>query len=500
MISTQAIYGIYVKGASATSRISDVTLDNVRVSFSASTTVIYRLGVYAQYIDRLRVLNSHIDYGMYLLRCFDYHIIGSHLDGDNFQNENELLHCSVRSSGIIANNTFINSKDNFIDLYSSGERTVIVGNRMIGCKVRTGATIEIKVTLTDNDGNTSGGANDYGFVEQIIIANNYISNIIAPSNFFISGITIFYLDSRGTPVFDWANTPRNILITGNIIDGFDNTLHGGGYFCGIYLDTVNSVTISNNIMRNLCIGGTVSDASSGVFIVNSRDIQVKNNRITLKDASGVSLHGTCDAISVNDNHMLADLNKEYALAYGIRAQKTGSFATPVLTNCQFNNNHIDASISSFRQFATSGGTMTDCQIVGNIFRNEMIVQSANRLNVASNKFEVSATRNTAMLIGDSSVICSEVVVTGNIAKCQTGSPKVAFSLYRVRASIASNNIAHGATYGLLLSGTNTAGECDNNIMQGNMSFGQTQTNFPHYSGLATSDQSSVIADSNLKVS
>lgn len=500
LIATQAIYGIYVKGASAVDRISDVTIENVRVSFASSTTVTDRLGIYSQYVDRLRVFNCGVDYGVYLVRCFNFHIIGNHLDGDNFQNENELLHCSVRSYGLVANNTFVNSKDNFIDLYPSGERTVIIGNRMIGCRVKTGAAIEIKVTLTDNDGNTSGGANDYGFVEQIIIANNYISNITAPSPIFISAISIFYLDSRAVPAFSWANTPRNILITGNIIDGFDNTLHASSTFCGVYLNTVNGVTISNNIMRNLCVGGLSSEFSAGVVVDSCRDVQIKNNRIALKDACGVVFHGACDAISTNENHMQSDLNAGYSLLYGIRIQQTGSFAAPMLTNCQFNNNNVDATISAFRQFATSGSILTDCQINSNVFRNEIVVQHAMRTQICSNKLEVSATRNFACLLGDASVVSSQCVVTGNIVKSPSGTPKTGISLYRVRASVISNNLSYSATYGLLLSGTNTAGECDNNVIQGNISFGQTQTNFPHYSAVVSADQSTIVADSNIKTS
>ena len=496
--SPSAVFALYLHGSLATT-YTNIVIDNIKIDFGASATPINsRVNINATYIRDLVVKNCNLKYGLQLIRCTNYLIKDNKLDGDNYQNNNELIHASVRSTGIITNNLFVDSLDNFIDVYSSGEKTIISNNRMLGCKLRTGAGIEIKVTLADDPNNTSGGVNDYGFDEQIIITGNYIGGLVAPSVIACQAVTIFYIDTRAVPSFSWANAPRNFIITNNIFDGFDNTLHGGGLFAGVYLDTVTSAVVSNNIFRNLGVGGSSDDNSASVLIIGCTDVKVTQNKMAFKNGTGVGIHGTCTNLDVSHNSVTDDLNAVYSNSYGIRMQKSGSLATPVVSNCTFVGNTLNATIASFRQFAASGGTLQYSIISNNIANNESVFQSPTKCLFVSNSFSVSSTRYVAFQLGDASLISAFNTVKNNQVLTPVSTPKNGLLFSRTRASIISGNIINTSTYGIQFVGTGVGGELDNLIVKDNISISQTQINFPQYSSMAAADTALLNAATNIK--
>jgi len=495
LISTNSSIALYLAGSTTIpTYYSRITLDNVKITFNTGVATATSFGLYASNIIYLKVRNCNIQYGVQLIGCGDYLVSDSILDGDNYSNQNELIHASLNSVGQITNNTFINSLDNCIDLYSSGAKTVITGNRFLGCKTRTGAVVEIKITLTDNPLNTSSNTN--GWCEQIIIDGNYFGNTIAYAVQHTTCISIFYLDSRAAPSFTWAETPRNIIISNNIFDGFDATLHGASYFSPIFLITATSVLVQGNIFRDMAIGASGSDMSSCIWIEECRNILVDGNSLSMKNGTGVSLHKTCFEISVVNNHMLDDLNKSFVLTYGIRITKEGSRSDPVIYQSKFIGNTISCSYSAFRNLYTAAGSMTDCIINDNVFLQECSMQTLSKSIVSNNIFSVSSTRNQCLDLGYATAITAHNTVVGNKFNTPVGTPKPALVLTRMRGSTVSNNMFQTATYAIYVQGTNVAGELNYLNIKDNFSISQTQPNFPTYSLMAAADTALLQAVNN----
>jgi hypothetical protein len=494
VVSPLAVYGVYIKGLLA-SRISNVQLLNVDVSFSGGTAAL-RLGVLAQYVDNLVIDDCRIDYGVNLIRCFDYRFTGNTLNGYN-QNENELLHATVRSYGVISGNTFLNSFDNWIDLYSSGERTVVTGNRFDGCQCRLGTGIEIKVTLTDNPDNTSGGPNDYGYTQYIVFSDNFVGNAVQSVVAATGVINIFYLDLRASPSFLWSETPQAILISNNVFDGFDTTAGGGQAANVISMTTCESVTIANNIFKNIHVGGSPTDVSSCVWIEGCQNISVTGNIMTSR-GSGITIHGACNNILIDGNSVVVDPANSYTPVYGIYAVKFGSRPVFALTNSTISNNRLEASNASFRGLNTNG-SFADVLFIGNSCGNEVVLEDANRCTISSNVLGVSATRFRALGVGYLGGVVAFNIVTGNTVKSPSATPKGGIEITRCRASIISQNIIHTPTAGIQAIGTNTAGELDYLVIKDNFSVSQTLLNFPTYSSMNAADTATLVADTNQKV-
>lgn len=496
LIGTNPSIALYLAGSTtAPTRWYRLKLLNIKITFAAGVATANSFGLYASNIDFLEVRGCNILYGIQLIGCTEYMIDGNIIDGDNFSNENELIHASLLSYGHIVNNTFRNSLDNYIDLYSSGARTIISNNRFLSCKTRQGAAIEIKVTLTD-DANSSSDTN--GWVEQIIIDGNYFYDTRAFAVQATQIIAVFYLDSRAAPSYSVAETPRNILITNNVFDGFDATLHGASYFSPIYFYDVTSAIVKGNIFRNMALG-TSSDMSSCVWVEKCRDINIEGNRMSIKNGTGVSLHDACENITVANNHMLDDLNKTHTLSYGIRITKEGSRPAPIITNSNFHGNIVKANISAFRHIYSAGGQLDRCLIQNNIFQQECSMQLIQKCTISGNKFEVTSTRNTGCEIGIGSAISAHNIVVNNTIVSPSGTPKTGFSITRFRGGQVSANIIHTATYGILFAGTSTAGELDYINVKDNFSISQTQANFPHYSGMNAADTALLQAANNQKI-
>lgn len=443
------------------------------------------------------ISDCNIQYGVQLIGCTDYLIDGNILDGANYSNNNELIHASLKSVGQIVNNTFKDSLDNYIDLYSSGAKTVVSNNRFLGCKCRLGTAVEIKISLTDDPVNTSSDTN--GWAEQIIVSNNYFGNTAPMTAGFNSVINIYYIDTRSVPSFSWANVPRNITIADNTFDGLDASTLGAGYASGIVLDTVAGVIVQGNTFRNFDLSASTVDTSSCVWIENSRDVVVDGNRMSIKNGTGVSLHRDCTNITVSNNHVLQDLNKSQTPSYGIRITKEGSRADPTITYSKFVGNTVFCSIAAFRQLYYASGYMNDCVVSENVFQEQSSFQYVNRCVISSNKFYVGSSRPYAAEFGNSTATCAHNTIVNNQVESNTTTQKPGITLTRVRGTNVNGNTIRNATYGILAAGTNTAGELDYLNIKDNFSISQTMVNFPTYSGMAAGDTATLQAANNQKI-
>jgi hypothetical protein len=498
LIGTNAAIALYLFGSTTIpTTYYRQKIQNVRITFGAGIATANSYGLYASNIDGLEITGCNVQYGIQLIGCANYLIDNNVLDGNNYANNNELIHASIKSFGQISNNTFKDSLDNYIDLYSSGAKTVISNNRFLGCKCRLGTAVEIKVALTDDPNNTSSNTN--GWAEQIIVSDNYFGNTVPMTAGFNSIITVYYIDTRATPSFTWAETPRNLYIADNIFDGFDTTALGTGYANAIVLDTCAGVIVQGNTFRDFNFSASTVDTSSCVWIENCRDVVVDANRMSSKSGSGVSLHRTCQDITVSNNHMLQDLNKGFTLAYGIRITKEGSRSDPIITNSKFIGNTAYCSVSAFRQLYYAGGYMNDCVVSGNVFLEQATFQNINRCVITNNKFYVGATRPYAAEFGTSSAISNHNTITNNQVESNTTTQQPGIALTRVRGSNVNGNTICNATYGILVAGTNTAGELDYLNIKDNFSVSQTQLNFPHYSAMNAGDTASLQAVNNQKI-
>jgi len=334
---------------------------------------------------------------------------------------------------------------------------------------------------------------------QLIIDGNYFGNTIAYAAQFTQCLSIYYLDDRASPSFTWAETPRNIIISNNIFDGFNATLHGSSYFCPIYLITATSVLVQGNVFRDMALGASPNDMSSCVWIEGCRNILVDGNSMSMKNGTGVSLHATCFEISVVNNQMLDDLNKSFVLNYGIRITKEYLRPDPVIYQSKFIGNTISCSLSAFRNLYTAAGSMTDCIITDNVFLQECSMQTLSKSIVSNNIFSVSSTRNQCLALGNLTAITAHNTVVGNKFNTPSGTPKIGAGITRMRGSTISNNMFQTATYAIYVQGTNVAGELDYLNIKDNFSISQTQPNFPTYSTMAAADTALLQSVNNQKI-
>lgn len=498
LIGTKSSIGIFLFGSTTIpTRYYRQKVQNVRITFENGVADSNTFGIYASNIDNLEVSGCNIKYGIHLIGCTDYNLYGNIFDGDNYSNNNELVHVSFQSCGQIVNNIFKDSLDNYIDLYLSGSKTIISNNRFLGNKLRLGTAIELKISLSDNAKNSSGDV--LGWEEQILIVGNYFSNTKPQLRTMNSIISIYYIDNRNSPSFSWINTPRNITITNNIFDGIDGTAITSGYVVGIYMNSIAGAIISENTFRNFNKSSGVSDISSCIWIENCQDIVVDNNRMNVNGGTGVSLHRLCTNITVSNNHMLDDINKSLSLAFGIRITKEGLRSDPIVTYSKFIGNTIYCTIGAFHQLYYASGYMNDCVISGNIFREQSDFQNINRCVISGNKFGVGASRIQAVQLGSAAAVCAYNTFANNQIESDATIQKPGLYVYRMRGSNINGNTVRNATYGFLFIGTNTTGEMDYLNIKDNFSVCQTQRIFPAYSAMTASDTASLQAANNQKI-
>lgn len=475
-------------------RLANVQLINMEFNFSGGT-VSTRLGVVASAVDNLVIDNCRIDYAVSIIRCYNYRFTGNTVNGYN-ANENELLHATVRSYGIISSNTFLNSLDNWIDLYSSGETTIVVGNRFDGCLARLGTGIEIKVSLTDDPSNTSGGVNDYGFARHIVIADNYFSNFNTSTAIASTMINIYYMDSRSVPSFLWTQVTKSIVIDSNVFNGLSAAAMGGQMIQAIGLTVCEGVVVSNNIFRNVGVGNT-NDASACIGIHDCKNIIVSSNHITSIGGCGISINGTVDTVNINNNQIVEDVGAGTIPNFGIHFQKIGSRPNVVATNVMVSNNIIQAALASIRCINTSG-TVTNCSFNSNICDNELVLENANKCTIINNTLSVKSARYRAFCVGYAGGVVAYNTISNNTINSLT--TKTGMEIIRCRTSVISQNIIHTPNHAMLVNGTNAAGELDFLTIKDNYSVNQASASaFPFYINMSAGDTAALVVVNNQKV-
>jgi len=493
--SESAVYAIYLHGRSD-GRYKNIHLENVRTGFENPSTPESRLGLSATYIDGLQITGGYYEYGANLVNCVNYAVIGATFDGDDFQNRAELLQMTVRTTGIVTGCTFLNSGDNWIDLYSSGEKNVIVGNRFIGCKPFLGTGIEIKCSMSDDPLNTSGAA--LGFDKSIIIAMNYFSGLAAPSNIFISYISAYYIDSRAAPAFSWAEVPTHIKIVDNIFDGVDGSLLTSAQFSCLYLDKIGNFDVSGNDFTGMDPGTSASEWSSLIWIDGCRGGTVARNKGAMRYGCGITFHATCSDITVSDNQVLTDLTYGFTSKYGITAQKIGSRPDPTLNNVDFIANKLDGTSHAFRFPRYAAGGLTRCKFSLNDARNYSIIEKISKSKINDNDFTGKVDSGGILALGITSEITFGNDVRGNSFH---GVVEQALNVVvtRMRVSRIQDNTAYNTNEGLWFIGSNVDGEMDYLTIKNNTSVAQVGVNFPRYSNMTANDITTRVVDNNVKV-
>ena len=475
-------------------RLVNVQLINMEFNFSGGT-VSTRLGVLGAYVDNLVIDNCRIDYAVNIIRCYNYRFTNNTINGYN-ANENELLHATVRSYGIISSNTFLNSLDNWIDLYSSGETTLVVGNRFDGCLARLGTGIEIKVSLADDQSNTSGGVYDYGFTRHIVIADNYFSNFNTSTAIASTMINIYYMDARSVPSFLWTQVPKSIIIDSNVFNGLSAAAMGGQMIQAIGLSLCEGVVVSNNIFRNVGVGNT-NDASACIGIHDCKNIIVSSNHITSIGGCGISINGTVDTVNINNNQIVEDVGAGTIPNFGIHFQKIGSRPNVVATNVMVSNNIIQAALASIRCINTSG-TVTNCRFNSNICDNELVLENANKCTIINNTLAVKSSRYRALGVGYAGGVVAYNTISNNTINSLTTKPGM--EIFRCRTSVISQNIIHTPNHAILVNGTNVAGELDFLTIKDNYSVNQASASaFPFYINMSAGDTATLVVVNNQKV-
>lgn len=493
--SENEIYAIYLHGRSD-GRYENIHLENVRTGFESPSTPGNRLGLSATYIDELKITGGYYEYGANLVNCINYSVIGATFDGDNFQNRAELLQMTVRTTGIVTGCTFLNSGDNWIDLFSSGEKNVIVGNRFVGCKPFLGTGIEIKCSMSDDPLNTSGTA--LGFDKSIIIAMNHFTGLIAPSNIFLSYIAAYYIDNRAAPAFSWSEVPTHIKIVDNIFEGVDGSLLTSAQFSCLYLDKIGNFDVSGNDFTGMDPGTSASEWSSLIWIEGCRGGTVARNKGAMRYGCGITFHAACSDITVSDNQVLTDLTYGFTSKYGITAPKIGSRPDPTLYNIDFIANKIDGTSHAFRFPRYASGGLIQCKFSLNDARNYSTIEKISKSKINDNDFAGKAGSGGILGLGTPSDITLGNDVRGNSFHGVTGqSLNVAVS--RMRASRFQDNTAYNANEGLWFIGSSSDGELDYVTIKNNTSVAQVGSSFPRDSNMTANDIATRVADNNTKV-
>lgn len=361
---------------------------------------------------------------------------------------------------------------------------------------RLGTGIEIKVSLSDDPSNTSGGVNDYGFTRHIVIADNYFSNFNTSTAIPSTMINIYYIDNRAVPSFLWSQVPKSIIIDSNVFNGLSAAAMGGQMIQAIGLSLCEGVVVSNNIFRNVGTGNT-NAVSACIGIHDCKNVIVSSNHITSIGGCGISINGTVDTININNNQIVGDVGAGTIPDFGIHFQKIGARPSVVATNVTVSNNIIQASLASIRCLNVSG-TVTNCNFNGNICDNELVLENANKCTIINNTLSVKSARFRALGVGYTGGVVAYNTISNNTINSLT--TKNGMEIIRCRTSVISQNIIHTPNNAIFVSGTNVAGELDFLTIKDNYSVNQASVlAFPYYIAMSAGDTATLVVVNNQKV-
>jgi len=489
-----ALADLTIKTATATAISAANRLEfemrNVIVDYDASVATAW-LALDAYNVDRLRVTGCNFRIGgLQLSLCDDFLVDGNYWDCE-YVNTNEPCHISGQSSGQFVNNSIYRTLTDGVDLYSSGEYCVIANNRIVG--IKGGAGIECKVTMSDDVNNTSGPGN---VLDGTVIANNVLRSFISPSTSTRVGIYATYIDNRAAPVFSVTETNRAVIISGNVLEDFNEADPGGGIvgnWHGIAYTGHNGL-ITNNVVRNMRtwnasvnLGINLTDSSSA----NAKSVGVRvagNLMAGIEGTAGAGIQaGSLDRCQIDGNIVRGDEVNATVTKFGLNI-----VAGATLNHCSISDNLFECNVSTGFGIRTANSTATlnRCKIQGNVLKDCGIQVNVAQYSLFSDNLMDNATNSQLCTVGTAGTYSIGNVYTGNHF---TMSADYALSLVDHDAFVITGNSFKDTTRGVLLNGNTKNGTVTSNI-----SVNQTGgVEFPHFSGVSAADQATTRSGMNV---
>ena len=268
----------------------------------------------------------------------------------------EPIHISIETEGYIVGNKIYRSVTDSIDLYSAGKNTFIENNLISKSELypskRGGAFIEAKSILRDL-GNGNPGSNEVGFLRNVSIKNNTISNCKTMETGDFSGIyQALIIDTADESIIkNPINNPYNIQIVGNTIDNI--TLFNGSTM-SIFSISGKNISVSNNQVTNIK-STTESDIKSS-FVHCSRVVNctIDCNQVNTENIHGISFKNDNGDIFIQNNYF-STTNKFIILPKGN------------VENFEFKNNFTKSEFPFFynNQFTVKKMIISD-NVISNI--------------------------------------------------------------------------------------------------------------------------------------
>lgn len=467
------------------SQKNDCILANVEVTHTGTV----QLAGQFDRVNRLRVTGCKFAVGgLELITTVDYVIDANYFDC-NYQNTNEPIHCTQQSSGVIYGNTIKNTLTDAIDHYSSGEYCVIANNRLYG--LRGAAGIELKITMSDSAGNTSGPGN---VIDGVIVTGNILRDFQPPSAGTHAGIFAEYVDSRGVPAFTVTETARALVITNNVLEDFNVSDPGFvANYIAIAVTAHNSI-VSGNVIRNMKAWGSVLMTGIGVNWTSSADgrksvgLQVKNNTIVgVENGYGIQT-GDMERCHVSGNVIRGDEVNGTTVKYGLNF-----IAGADIADCQIVGNTFECNnASGVGLRATSNACTLTRTVVANNSIKDCGVTLLCPVNMCTFSGNVTDNALNSLLwsVGLTGGTNRGNVFTGNT---WTMSSDYALALYDCNGFSIIGNTFKDTARGLLFNGATK-----NGTVTGNVSFSQVSgVEFPHYSGVTAADQATIFVAGNV---
>lgn len=487
---------IYIEGNEV--GIENIALSNVKTRFTQIPPG-SRCAMTARGVSALTLNGCAFLYGVELVRCANFRVENCLFDGDDFNNNTELLQATIRSFGVITGNIFRNSLDNFLDLSTSGERTVVSANRFDGCRNRHGTAVEIKIFGDGTGVNTSSTAN--GFVEEIVFSSNIITNLQPFKAQPACALNIYYI---GRFDDDQSRLVRNVVVSSNIIEAWsDEPFAGNCLFRGISLHGVRGSIVSNNIIRKLSSAAKryMAGMVTGIWIQNCRELIVAGNEISADRGDGIALHGDIEDCVFSGNVIGTDSNAREQCRFAILVNRYPKEDAASVRRCNFNNNNLFGTISAFR-LSSEAGSLVDCIFSGNHFREFSTFQNLQRCSFVGNSFH-GADQSLAIELGSAKALSSHIKFIGNsvcVDAKPDSPPRGGLQLLRVRASILSGNTFEDCSPALVVIGLKgLPAQNDHLIIKDNIATNHGRARFPVYAGLHPIDLRTIVNDANLIV-
>ena len=452
-----------------------------------------RKAIYGENVDGLTIIGCKITTGgIELIGATNFNISNNRLDRQWIMNTVEGIHASKKSYGIISGNTVLNSTIDAVDLYSSGERTVVIGNRFIG--FRDCSAVEAKVILRD-DGMSSGDTG-YGYTESIIITNNVMRDFSYTANTEISAIFAEYLDLRSTPVFPLDRANAGVLITNNIIEDayVTNNPAISVEFHGIAYGGSNAV-ISNNIFRNIYsnndAGGIFSyaialGANTTSVAKTVKGVNISGNMIST-DSGGIKFGRTTAPVNfydivVSGNNFKNDYRTGQSVKRCIAVESGASIYNSIFTGNILETDNTTRRGGFF--FSAINPIFTRNIITNNQFIGSSAnFKSATYCDISHNMFDCLGYSQTPLTVGVAGTDSKGNTIIGNKFK-QADTALGTIDLYQQVGFGVSHNVFTDASLPIRVFSSSTNGLITENI---SISGGAT---FVTYSG------SSAVTESN----